>query len=634
MNYLALRKPRSLQRLAVLAISAALLLPASANAEQTDSLPSFISANSDHQPPTMNEEQANKRAQSFTPTAWHDGSQVYVGFTIPEQTYMYQDNFEVKGDGIGRLRIEDGTSHSDEFFGDVAVYRESIVMAATLAPALTGTEDPIKITVSYQGCADYGMCFPPEEVSMVAINRSLPPSDFYLGMIDIPSDTDSGWAPGSAQADNGSMSGTDSQFSSLLVDASLLKVTLLFFLAGLALTFTPCVLPMLPIMSAIVVGQKATRRRGAVLSASYVMGMAATYSLVGVLMGVFGATLNIQAKLQSPIVLSVFAAVFFVLALAMMGVLNITLPAAVASRVGGLQNKVQGLGPTGSALSGALSVLVVSPCVSAPLAGALVYISSTGNAVTGGLALLAMGLGMGVPLMLVGTFGTSLLPKSGAWMNGVKVVFGFMMLAIAIWLLGRFVGDAISLLLWAGFCITTAFTLGVLPGSSTNRWALMRQGMAIFPLVWAIALIMGAASGGDNPLQPLSHVGNNKIATQASDTLTVTSLAQLRQVVRDGKAEGRPVFAHVTADWCSSCKTMERRYAEPAVAAAMQSFKRVAVDITENSADSKELLAHCKAFGPPTLMFFNEGKRLDDGTLQGEISSEDLIEHLNKMRQA
>jgi thiol:disulfide interchange protein DsbD len=598
---------------------------------EAQSVPSFLSASPTHLSSDSIFSGDAPQDTRFEATAWHDGEQVFVGFTIPEQHYLYRKHFAIEGDGLGPLRLPEGLAHQDEFFGKVAIFRDSVVMAASLGESAISENGSVSVRVAYQGCADFGVCYPPSDATLVAETRPLPPSDFYLGLADIPEEAASVTVSTASAESSPSLSGTNTGFQALLQEASIPLVMLMFFLAGLGLTFTPCVLPMVPIMSALIVGQNPTRGRAFALSTSYVAGMAATYTAVGILMGLFGASLNLQARLQSPLVLSVFAGIFIVLALAMMGAFDVRLPAKLATRVDGWQNRAQRSGPVGIAVTGALSVLVVSPCVSAPLAGALVFISSTGDALSGGLALLAMALGMGIPLILVGTFGTTLLPKRGAWMNGVKLAFGVMMLGIAAWLLDRVLPATLALLMWAGLAVLVACVLGIFAGPQSTRWGKVRQALAVFPLAWAIALIIGAAGGGTDPLRPLERLGADAQVTAASPVTTVTSLEALQLIVETSRQDGVPVVAHLTADWCSSCKVMERRYAEPAVAEALAGYRRVAVDITDNGPEARDILGSCKVFGPPSLVFFRDGERLEGATLQGEVTSEALIQHLRQI---
>lgn len=569
----------------------------------------------------------NHKTQGEMPViAWHDSNAVYVGVQIPDGDYLYQSSFNVQGVGIERVRLPDGQHHHDEFFGDVIIYREQALVAAS-SDSLN-KEQPIEVTFKYQGCSDLGICYQPQTTDLSVPYRSNPPGMFAGAIKDIPTSFDT--SEQSLHEGNFLSGASDSQYQELLGNAPTPTVMLIFFLAGLGLTFTPCVLPMIPILSALIVGQKPSRNRAFILSSSYVTGTVATYTALGVMMGLFGSSMNIQAKLQSPWVLTTFAFLFAGLALSIMGVFSLRLPTGVAGMVGGWQNKAQKSGPLGIAVAGALSVLVVSPCVSAPLAGALVFISSTGDAATGGYALFSMSLGMGIPLLLVGTFGSSLLPKGGAWMNHVQTVFGLMMLGVSAWLIERVVPNGLSTVIWASLGITVAATLGVFDGKQSGGVGKFRQGLAVFPLVWSVALIMGVATGSTiDPLRPLAtFTAMGAQSGEASPVTTVTTLNELHQIVEESSASGAPVFARITADWCSSCKVMERKLLEPDSVSALAGFRHVAIDITENTPNATEILNTCKVFGPPAMFFFKDGKKLDELNIQGETSSKHVIENL------
>lgn len=577
--------------------------------------------------------------EAFQPTAWHDGDSVYIGIDIAETYYLYRHQFSVTSqDASVTLEasiLPEGTFTNDEFMGDVYIFRDTLVFETPLATPYNG---PISIELTFQGCADAGLCYPPETISLDASETS-PPSRFANWQNAAAPQPD---APTESPVQSTGFSApqsADSRFSALISSASLPLALGLFFIAGLGLTFTPCVLPMIPILSSIVVGQNPTKPRAFVLSASYVLGMASTYALVGVLMGLFGAGLNLQAHLQSAPVLITFAALFTLFALAMFGAINLRVSPRLASKVDAWQARAQRSGPAGLALAGALSVLVVSPCVTAPLAGALVFISSTGDAVMGGAVLFALGLGMGVPLLLVGTFGTTLLPRSGAWMNGVKLAFGLLLLGVAVWMVERLVAPPIALLLWAALAIGSALVLGALQTHHVNGWSRARQTVGLMLLAWGIALVLGAAQGGNNPLRPLATLGGAASApsqTSSSQALafqTVDALSELENAVEQAARNQRPVFVHFTADWCISCKLMERDvYPDPLVVEALNDFQLIAVDVTRTNQQSRELLNRFNLFGPPSLLFFNEGVEVRDARIQGEVTAEELAQHLESFK--
>ncbi|MGV2929968.1 protein-disulfide reductase DsbD [Vreelandella venusta] len=583
--------------------------------------------------------------EAFQPTAWHDGNAIYIGVDIADDYYLYRHQFSVssKTDAVSldEPLLPQGTFTTDEFMGDVYVFRDRLVFETPFTPAYSG---PINIELTFQGCADAGLCYPPETVSLDA-SESSPPTAFadwdaadqaLSGAKGSDDQQISQTANTSSSAEFSAPQSEDSRFSALLGSASLPLALGLFFIAGLGLTFTPCVLPMVPILSSIIVGQKPTRPRAFVLSASYVLGMASTYALVGVLMGLFGAGLNLQAHLQSAPVLATFAVLFTLFALAMFGAFDLRVSPRLAAKIDGWQARAQQSGPAGLALAGALSVLVVSPCVTAPLAGALVFISSTGNAAMGGAVLFALGLGMGVPLLLVGTFGATLLPRSGAWMNGVKIAFGLLLLGVAIWMVERLVAPSIALLLWAALAIGSALMLGALNMNQPQGWPKARQTLGLMLLAWGIALVIGAAQGGSNPLRPLTVSSSSSDSGTPQATLTfqqVDELSALETALSEAASAQQPAFVNFTADWCISCKLMERDvFPDPNVVTALNDFRLIEVDVTDTDAQSRELLNRFNLFGPPSLLFFSQGEEVRDARIQGEITAPQLVQHLEALR--
>nr|WP_249325255.1 protein-disulfide reductase DsbD [Halomonas boliviensis] len=591
------------------------LLPLSANAQWFSS-----SSNQDEFLPVM---------EAFQPTAWHDGDTLYIGMDIADEYYLYRHQFAVvsqtEGVSLGDPTIPQGIFTNDEFMGDVYVFRDQLVFEVPLEAPYSG---PLNIELTFQGCADAGLCYPPERTQLQA-SETEPPNQFanWQAGDNTASET------ATPQRDFSGPQSEDSRFSAAISDASLPLALGLFFIAGLGLTFTPCVLPMIPILSSIVVGQNPTRPRAFALSLSYVLGMALTYALVGVLMGLFGAGLNLQAHLQSAPVLITFAVLFTLFALAMFGAFNLNLSPRLANRIDAWQARAQRSGPAGLALAGALSVLVVSPCVTAPLAGALVFISSTGDAAMGGAVLFALGMGMGVPLLLVGTFGATLLPRSGAWMNGVKIAFGLLLLGVAIWMIERLVAAPIALLLWAALAIGTALALGALSFNQPQGWPRARQTLGLMLLAWGIVLVIGAAQGGSNPLRPLaaaSSTSGNNVATL--EFTQVSSLTELEAAISQAAEANQPAFVHFTADWCISCKLLERDvYPDPRVSEALNDYTLIAADVTHTDPQSRELLNQFDLFGPPSLLFFSQGEEIRAARIQGEVTADQLYEHLESV---
>ncbi len=565
---------------------------------------------------------------------------------MPDGYYLYrhQLKFKSKSDHIvlGEPAIPPGKAKVDEFFGEVEVYYHNLDVAV----AVEGTQQRGEIGVGYQGCADRGLCYPPEwrwfEVrgnTLVALDEGVIVNAAadegaladIASVADAKPKSDGGVSLGTTVAD------TEEQLlAGILADENLLKALSLFFVAGIALAFTPCVLPMVPILSSIIVGEGEgiSKRRAFSLSLAYVIGMATTYALVGMLVGLFGAELNLQAALQSPAVLIFFAVVFVLLSLAMFGFYELQLPQGIQDRLNAMGQKQQGGKHASVVVMGALSSLVVSPCVSAPLAGALIYISTTGDAVLGGTALLALGLGMGVPLLVVGGSGGHWLPRAGAWMNNVKAVFGVLLLAVAVWLLERVVPASLTLVLWAALLLGSGVYLGVLDFSPRSGFAQFAKATGTLGFLWGVLLLIGAASGGSDPLRPLANFGAQSGGAVGAGTphrepewTPVKSLADVQRQVALG---GKPAILDLYADWCISCKTMERNvFPASPVASRLNQFNLLRADVTDNDKIDRELLNHYGLFGPPSLVFFDEdGNELTEVRIQGEVGVSALSAHL------
>jgi len=548
-----------------------------------------------------------------------DSDTLQVRWVMPDGYYLYRHRlgFQTREGSavlLGEARIPEGKHKFDEFEGDVEVYYHELVVSVPLMGDITGQE----VGIRYQGCADAGLCYPPE-IRWVALTN-------------VPADTS---APITVAAPTAVAATEDQEFVKLLRESGLWTMLALFLVAGIGLAFTPCVLPMVPILSSIIVGEGAdlSRGRAFTLSLAYVLGMAVTYALIGMLVGTFGAELNLQAKLQSPPVLVFFALVFVLLSLSMFGFYELALPA-------GLQDRLQRLSPGKSGgkhvsvlVMGAVSSLVVSPCVSAPLAGALVFISQTGDALFGGAALLALGLGMGVPLLLVGAGGGQLLPRAGEWMNAVKAVFGVLLLAVAVWLIERLVPAPVTLALWAALLIGSGVYLGGLDMNARQGWGQAWKALGFIAIVYGVLLLIGSASGAADPLRPLAtiavdHTGARAAPFDAERWRPIGNLADLDREIR--AAEGRLVVLDLYADWCISCKVMERRvFPAPAVAPLLAQFVQTRVDLTANTGDHQALLERFGLFGPPSLVFFDgSGNELTTVRIQGEVDSAGLARHL------
>ncbi|MFH1873409.1 MAG: protein-disulfide reductase DsbD [Pseudomonadota bacterium] len=546
-----------------------------------------------------------------------DAKTIEARWQITDQYYMYRDKFKFALDGgtLGTPVFPPGKMKDDEIFGKVEVYRKEVKILLPVEAS-----GPVTLKAISQGCWDGGICYPPitQEAKL----------DLAAGSAVAP-------APTSAAADATVAGDETSKIAGLFKGDNLALILLSFFGFGLLLSLTPCVFPMIPILSGIIVnhGHAVTHLRAFVLSLAYVLGMAVTYAAIGVAAGLSGTLLS--AALQNAWVLGGFALVFVVLSLSMFGFYELQLPAALQSRVSDTANRRGGSLPA-IALMGALSALIVGPCVAAPLAGALLYIAQTGDAVLGGTALFVMSLGMGAPLLLVGAFSRSLLPKSGPWMEGIKKFFGVVMLATALWLVSPVIPLWLQMLGWALLLVIPAIYLHALDPlpPQAHGWRRLGKGLGVVLLLGGAAMLMGVLGGARDPLQPLGFLrGGGATEAPAPTFERVASVERLDARLAEAKAAGRPVMLDFYADWCVSCKEMERfTFAEPTVAARMKQFLLLQADVTANSPDDAALLKRFGLFGPPGIIFFDTGGReLVDLRVIGFQSAEKFLPTLERV---
>lgn len=516
--------------------------------------------------------------------------QLRLRFSNADGYYLYRHRFQFTTDtpgvSLGEPQIPPGQQKVDEYFGEIEAHYG--ITEITL-PVDNPQQRGFVLRVGYQGCADLGLCYPPE-VRELQIGQA-----------------------GGAALDWHSLA--------------------LFFLAGLGLTFTPCVLPMLPILSGVVLRGQVGGMRGLTLSLAYVLPMAICFALLGALMGLFGASLNLQARLQSAWVLAPFAAFFALFALAMFGVFELRLPAFLRTPLDRLAGETRGGSLLGAATLGVLSSLLVSPCVSAPLAAALLYISSSGDAVGGGLKLLALGLGMGTPLVLFGAGGGALLPRSGPWMVGVRNAFGVMLLSVSVWLLERVLPGPLALALWGLLAVGAALWLGALEFVPKPGRQKLGQLAGLALLVYGLSAWVGALQGESDPLRPLGRLATATSAPAAQSSgnwLTLEQPEALAAALSAARDAGQPVLLDWYADWCVSCKVIERQVLEaPEVRALLTGYRLVRFDITRSDAAQRALLDRYQLFGPPVLQLFSPGgEEWLDLRVVGEIDAATFAERL------
>ena len=529
---------------------------------------------------------------------------IKLRFVPTEGYYLYRHKFAFKTEpadiALGTPQLPPGEQKHDEYFGDVEVYHGILDVDI---PRPANDQRPFTLVVTYQGCADKGLCYPPETERL---NIGGTPVSTAVAEAAAPAAKSWGW-----------------------------RELALFFLAGLGLTFTPCVLPMLPILSGVVLRGQVGGLRGFSLSLAYVLPMAACFALLGALMGMFGAQLNLQARLQSVWVLAPFALFFAIFALAMFGVFELKLPQAISNRLDRVANRTQGGSLWGAAVLGVVSSLLVSPCVSAPLAGALLYISASGDALGGGLKLFALGLGMGAPLLLVATGGAAWLPKSGPWLVSVKNAIGVLLLGLAIGLLSRVLPGTITLLLIGLLAAGVSLFLGTLEFDYKAPRQRLAQLLGLFLLVYALACWYGALSGQSDPFNPVGHsqpVAPAASAPQTEDQWqTVSTAGELDKVLAQASAAGQPLLLDWYADWCISCKVIEHEVLNnPQVLDRLKGYRLVRFDMTASNAGQRALLDRYQLFGPPALMFFGKnGSEISDQRVIGEINAADFAERVD-----
>ena len=547
-----------------------------------------------------------------------DTKTLEVRYQIAKGYYMYRDKFkfaiEPASVQLGEAQFPKGDVHNDEFFGKVETYRKEVRIRLPLAQDAGGTK--LKLSVTSQGCADVGVCYVPQvQTALVAVDASLPPAAALM-----------------ASAAGGEI-GDEARFERLLASGSLWLIAAAFFGAGVLLTFTPCVLPMIPILSGIIVGEgrNATRTRAFTLSFAYVLGMSVTYTAIGIGAALSGSLLS--AALQNPWVLSAFAAVFVLLSLSMFGLYELQLPSAFHTKLAERSSRLKGGHFGAVVLMGVLSAAIVSPCVAAPLAGALLYISQTRDVVLGGIALFAMSIGMGVPLILVGVFEGEFLPKSGRWMNSVKHFFGVLLLAVAIWIVSPVLPPAAQMLAWAALLIGSAMALRAIDplppaaGTATRLW----KGVGFLALLAGAALAIGALSGSRDVLQPLAGLtAGGERSAQPAKFLRIKNLAELDAAIA---AAGKPVMLDFYADWCVSCKEMEAfTFTDAKVKAKLEQVLLLQVDVTANSSEDKALLKRFNLFGPPGIVFFDrQGKEIPGLRVIGYQAADAFLSTLNRI---
>ena len=509
-----------------------------------------------------------------------------LNWRIADGYYLYKQRIKVESAGetkaIGALVLPKGEPHSDEFFGEQEVYRQSVDATFSVPPSDAKTVD---VNVTYQGCADAGLCYPPQ-TKLVSISLEGAPAT----------------AAAAAPAPGEFVSEQDS-YAEKIKNGNIFLVLLSFFGAGLLLAFTPCVLPMVPILSGIIAGsgENVTTRRSFMLSVAYVLGMAFTYTAAGIAAGAIGQGFNLQATFNQPWIVAIFSLLFVVLAASMLGLFTIEMPGFIQTRLSSKSNEQQAGTYLGVGVMGSLSALIVSACVAPPLIAALTVISQTGDVVRGGAALFVMSIGMGTPLLLVGASAGKLLPRAGAWMDTVKNLFGVLFLGVAAWMLSRIVPGWVSMIIWAVPALVLAWVLWNARAKSAPGRNLSRA-LAVAAGIYGVVLLAGAGLGSTNPLAPIPQLADKQTHLDFKRFKTV---ADLEREVAAASAAGHAVMVDFYADWCISCLEMEHKsFTDPEVQAALKDVVLLQADVTKNDDEDKALYVHFGIVGPPTIAFY------------------------------
>jgi len=545
-----------------------------------------------------------------------DGETVAVSWLTKNNYYLYKDkiSFVAEGARIESAIFPKAKLKEDEFFGEVSIYDEPLEVTLLLSDI---TSNPINLIIKHQGCWSGGVCYPPQSDT---IKVDLTGSKIY------------------------------SSTSSEKINTSELRVKEKFrqgglalffaaFIAGLALSWTPCVYPMVPILSGIIIGQKQTpsNLKAVLMSLAFVFSMSIAYGLIGATAGFFGAGINLQAIMQTPWVLVVFSLIFIFLAFSMFGFYDIQLPSKFQNKITNLSNKQSGGNFIGVSIMGFLSALIVGPCVTPFLATALSYVIAGGSALKGGISLFAMGLGMGVPLIIICGWGVNALPKAGPWMESVKQIFGFFMIAVALYLLDRILNPLVSLMIWAVLFTYAPIKIGIFKNltQEINIWNILFKVLGLIIFAYGLLLWLLVAKGGGDIQKPLDSILYGETIEQSKIIKfnTIKNEDQLNSEITKTVNSNKLLIVKFYADWCISCNKLERVvFSNKAVNEALKDTLTSTLDVTDNNRFNQSMLARFSLVGPPALLFFKNGLEQRSYRIIGEISAKELVEHLNNLR--
>jgi len=544
-----------------------------------------------------------------------DDKTLVINWFIQEDYYLYKDKMSFVADGakIETINFPEAKLKQDEFFGQVRVYEKPIEILVTLSEI---QNDVLTLNIGYQGCWSGGVCYPPQN-DLIRISLS-------------------GVEAAQSQSTE-SINNEELKAKALFQQGGLA----LFFgalLAGLALSWTPCVYPMIPILSGIIIGQKQTPStiKAFLMSLTFVLSMSLAYGLIGATAGYFGAGINLQAIMQTPWILAVFSLIFIFLAFSMFGFYDIQLPIKFQNKLTQLSNKQTGGEFVGVSIMGFLSALIVGPCVTPFLATALSYVIAGGSAIKGGISLFAMGLGMGIPILIICGWGVNALPKAGPWMNTIKNIFGFLMIAVALYLLDRILNPIASLVLWASLLTIAPIKLGAFSNlTKTNGlWHLLVKAAGLIVLVYGLLLWLLVIKGGGDIQQHIESLiyGENIKSSESIQFQIVESENQINLAISETENSNKLLVIKFYADWCVSCNKLERIvFSNSNVVHALQSTLALTADVTANNKDNQQILARFNLVGPPAILFFKDGKEQRSHRIIGEISATDFLKHINNL---
>lgn len=577
-----------------------------------------------------------------------DKDTIGIDIDLGEDIYLYKTKIKVEDanlkDGIDfkSVRMGESVDHS----GEQVFLTSPAIRIDVIKKSVLNGDQKVKVNLSYQGCSSAGLCYEPQDTTLeIVIDtdqldgvKTTEPSVIKAGAIAVKA-----VKPLVSQEKNETKapvitSETD-KIASVIQGGSIWLIIISFFGFGLLLSLTPCVFPMIPIISSVILaqGEGIGTKKAFWLSLVYVLSMAVAYTIAGVLAGLFGA--NLQAAFQTPWIITVFALIFVVLSLSMFDVYELQVPNFIQSRISRLGGQKGGF--IGVALMGFFSALIVGPCVAAPLAGALIYIGQTGDALLGGIALFTLSIGMGIPLLIVGTTSGKFMPKPGMWMDAVKAIFGVMLLGISIWMIGRVLDENTTLLLWGGLAVFVAINIGALEALGEHTaWSARAniKALAFMILLYGVSLLVGGMAGAHNPLHPLEPFIQLKTGGIVSaDTAhkkfeKITSTEELDAILAENK--GKRVMVDFYADWCTSCKEFEEKtFSDEAVKTEMDKLVLVQVNLTANDDAAKAFTKKYGIFGPPAILFFDEAGHLqNDATIVGFKEPKELLNHLKGLK--